>query len=183
ATRDALTGLPNRALLAERTAQAILNAARNRTQLALLALDLDRFKLVNESLGHAAGDALLRAVAERLQNALRREDTLARLGGDDFALLWNGLKSRDEGAAPGEWTLERALAQAGAWQRELPGAPWFAVNVSAAELAQGELFADKVQRCLAAHALDGARIELEVTERVLMSNFEENARTLRRIGE
>jgi diguanylate cyclase (GGDEF)-like protein/PAS domain S-box-containing protein len=320
ATRDALTGLANRSLLAERTAQAILGAARGRSQLALLAIDLDRFNLVNDSLGHAAGDALLRAVAERLANALRREDTLARLGGEDFALLWNGLKSREEAAAlgerllailgrpftiegrtltvgasigialyprdgrdfsellkqadaamyhakesggagfrffhpalgaraserlrvendlraaltrselllhwqpvvegrskivgaealvrwqhptlgllgpeefvplaedsgliraVGEWTLERAFAQAGAWQRELPGKPWFAVNVSAPELAQGDVFVDKVKRCLAAHALEGACIELEVTERVLMSNFEENSETLRKIG-
>jgi diguanylate cyclase (GGDEF)-like protein/PAS domain S-box-containing protein len=105
ATRDALTGLANRSLVAERTALAILNAARNRTQLALLAIDLDRFKLVNESLGHAAGDALVRAVAERLQNALRREDTLGRVGGDDFVLLWNGLKSREEAGALGERLL------------------------------------------------------------------------------
>jgi diguanylate cyclase (GGDEF)-like protein/PAS domain S-box-containing protein len=320
ATRDALTGLPNRSLLAERTAQAILNAARARSQLALLAIDLDRFKLVNDALGHAAGDALLRAVAERLANALRREDTLARLGGDDFAILWNGLKSREEAAAlgerllsilgrpftvegrtltvgasigialyprdgrdfaellkqadaalyhakdsgraafrffhpalgaracerlrvendlraalirselllhwqpvvegrskivgaealvrwqhpslgllgpedfvplaedsgliraVGEWTLERALAQAGAWQRELPGKPWFAVNVSAPELAQGEVFVEQVKNCLAAHGLEGSRVELEVTERVLMSNFEDNAETLRKIG-
>ncbi|HUQ76368.1 MAG TPA: EAL domain-containing protein [Burkholderiales bacterium] len=325
-TRDALTGLANRGLIAERTATAIGTAARSRTQLALLVIDLDRFKLVNESLGHAAGDALLRAVAERLQNALRREDTLGRLGGDDFVLLWNGLKSREEAAALGErllsilarpftiegrtlnvgasigvalyprdgrdfaellkhadaamyhakesgrgafrffhptlaarasewlrvenelrsavtkselllhwqpvlsgdvmrgrstivgaealvrwqhptrglvgpedfvplaedsgliralgeWTLERALAQAGAWQRELPGKPWFAVNVSAAELVQGDAFVDKVTNCLTAHSLEGGSIELEVTERVLMSNFEDNANTLRRIGE
>ncbi|HZE61011.1 MAG TPA: GGDEF domain-containing phosphodiesterase, partial [Burkholderiales bacterium] len=106
--------------------------------------------------------------------------TLGLLGPEEFVPL-----AEDSGLirAVGEWTLERALAQAGAWQRDLPGAPWFAVNVSAAELAQGEVFADKVKRCLAAHALDGARIELEVTERVLMSNLEENAGTLRRIGE
>jgi diguanylate cyclase (GGDEF)-like protein/PAS domain S-box-containing protein len=325
-TRDALTGLANRALLSERTTAAIGDAARARSQLALLVIDLDRFKLVNDSLGHATGDALLRAVAERLQNALRREDLLGRLGGDDFVLLWNGLKSnqeasRDEAAtlgerllsilarpftlegrtlsvsasigialyprdgrdfaellkhadaamysakeggragfrffhptletrvserlriendlrgalskselllhwhpvlqgrstivgaealvrwqhpdrglvgpedfvplaedsglirSIGEWTLERAAAQAGAWQRELPGKAWFAVNVSAAELAQGDAFVQKVTNTLRAHALDGSRIELEVTERVLMSNFEENAETLRRIGE
>jgi diguanylate cyclase (GGDEF)-like protein/PAS domain S-box-containing protein len=320
ATRDALTGLANRTLVAERTTGAIGNAVRARSQLALLVIDLDRFKLVNDSLGHAPGDALLRAVAERLSNALRREDTLGRLGGDDFVLLWNGLKSREEAAAlgerllsilarpftlegrsltvgasigialyprdgrdfgellkhadaamyhakesgggtfrffhptmearmserlrvendlrgalarselvlhwqpvvkgrstivgaealvrwqhpargligpedfvplaedsgliraVGEWTLERALAQAGAWQRELPKM-WFAVNVSAAELAHGDAFVQKVTNTLAAHGLDGSRIELEVTERVLMSNFEDNAETLRRIGE
>src|SRR2546430_11179713 len=93
ATRDALTGLPNRALLTDRAGQAILTAARSRAQLAVLCVDLDRFKLVNDSLGHQAGDALLRAVADRLQNTLSREDTLARLGRDDLVLLWNGLES------------------------------------------------------------------------------------------
>jgi diguanylate cyclase (GGDEF)-like protein/PAS domain S-box-containing protein len=328
-TRDPLTALANRTLLGERTAEAIAAAARTRAQLAVLVVDLDRFKLVNESLGHAAGDALLRAVGERLQNALRREDTLGRIGGDDFVLLWNGLKSREEAAqlgerllsilgrpftiegrslnvgasigialyprdgrdfadllknadaamyraketgasfrffepgfaaraeeklrienelrtalarselvlhwqpvihggvkggrarivgaealvrwqhptrgligpeefvplaedsglirAVGEWTLERAVSQAAHWQRELKGemrgAPWFAVNVCAPELAQGDAFVQRVKSCLAANDFDGARLELEVTERVLMSNFEENAATLARLGE
>ncbi|HET7198796.1 MAG TPA: EAL domain-containing protein, partial [Burkholderiales bacterium] len=288
---------------------------------ALLAIDLDRYRLVNDSLGYAAGDALLRAVAERLQNALRREDTLARLGGDDFALLWNGVRSAEEAAALagrivailarpftiegatlhveasvgialyprdgrdfgellrnadaalhhakgagrgdfaffapamhqraleqlrlesdlkgallrgelslqwhpvlrgrgelvgaealvrwqhptrglvrpesfvplaedsgliralGDWTLERALSQAGAWQREMPGELWVAVNVSAAELAEGEAFARKVKGALEANELSGERVELEVTERVLMSHLDENVRTLKRIGE
>ena len=97
-TRDVLTGLPNSTLLADRASQAILTAARNRTQLALLCLDLDRFKLVNDSLGHRAGDALLRAVAERLGNALHGDDTLARLGGDDFVLL-QAIKSVEDAAA------------------------------------------------------------------------------------
>jgi diguanylate cyclase (GGDEF)-like protein/PAS domain S-box-containing protein len=92
-TRDALTGLANRALLAERTSQAIRDAARSRSRLALLCIDLERFRLVNEAFGHLSGDALLRAVAERLNNALRREDTLARLGADHFVLLWNGLRT------------------------------------------------------------------------------------------
>ncbi len=321
-TRDALTGLANRSLLAERVSQAVVRAAHARSELALLAIDLDRYRLVNESLGHAAGDALLRAVGERLQNALRREDTLARLGGDDFVLLWNGVRSADEAAALagrilsilgrpftiegatlhveasvgvalyprdgrdfgellrnadaalyhakstgrggfaffapalheraveqlriesdlkgallrnelslqwqpvvrgrgeqvvgaealvrwrhparglvspdsfvplaedssliralGDWTLERALSQAGAWQRELPAGLWIAVNVSAAELAESDAFVKKVQGALAANGLPGECLELEVTERVLMPQLEENVRTLKRIGE
>ena len=320
ATRDALTGLPNRALLTDRAGQAILTAARNRAQLAVLCVDLDRFKLVNDSLGHQAGDALLRAVADRLQNTLSREDTLARLGGDDFVLLWNGLKSAEDAAvlaqrilsilarpftiegnalnvgasigisiypndgrdfpellknadaalydakengggtwrlfapalnaragerlrienelrgalarselvlhwhpvvrgrgqivgaealvrwnhsgrglmmpeefvplaeecglirAIGEWTLERALSQAGAWQRKMPGRAWFAVNVSAPELAQGDAYVERVEACLKANSLEGSCLELEVTERVLMSSLAENVETLRRIG-
>jgi EAL domain-containing protein (putative c-di-GMP-specific phosphodiesterase class I) len=85
--------------------------------------------------------------------------------------------------ALGEWTLERALSQAGAWQRTLPGKPWFAVNVSAPELAQGDAFVDRLRAALAANSLDGSRLELEVTERVLMSHIDENLETMRRIGE
>jgi diguanylate cyclase (GGDEF)-like protein/PAS domain S-box-containing protein len=321
ATRDALTGLPNRILLTDRAGQAILTAARNRTQLAVLCVDLDRFKLVNDSLGHHAGDALLRAVADRLQNTLGREDTLARLGGDDFVLLWNGLKSAEDAAvlaqrilsilarpftvegntlnvgasigisiypndgrdfaellknadaalydakesgrgtwrlfapalneraverlrienelrsalarselllywhpvvrgreqvvgaealvrwnhpsrgllmpedfvplaeecglirAVGEWTLERALSHAGAWHRKMPGHAWFAVNVSAPELAHGDAYVEKLKACLRANSLEGSCLELEITERVLMSSLAENVETLRRIGE
>jgi diguanylate cyclase (GGDEF)-like protein/PAS domain S-box-containing protein len=319
ATRDALTGLANRVLLAERGAQAILAAARGRRQLALLCVDLDRFKLVNDALGHAAGDVLLRAVAERLQN-LVREGTLARLGGDDFVLLQaingpeeaaglaqrvlavlarpftldgatlavgasigvslypgdgrdiaellqnadsalyhakdsgrgtfrffmpgladrarqrlrlenelRGALARSEltlhwqpvirgrnqlvGAealvrwqhpergllqpedfvplaeecglirAVGEWTLERALSQAGAWQRKFPGRAWIALNVSAPELALGQGYVERVRDALQANGLDGASLELEVTERVLMSRLEEHIEVLRRIGE
>ena len=325
ATRDVLTGLPNRMLMGDRVGQAILAAARGRSQLALLCIDLDRFKLVNDSLGHPAGDALLRAVAERLGNTLRREDTLARLGGDEFVLLWNGLKSKEDAAAlaqrvhsiltrpftvegrslsvgatigiaiypgdgrdfaellrnadaamydakesgrgtfrffspqlhersaerlrlenelrgalarselilnwhpvlkghavrgsgqvvgaealvrwrhpergllmpeefvplaeesgliraVGEWTLERALSQIGAWQQSLPGEPWFALNVSAAELAQGDAYFDRLRSALRENRVDGSRIELEVTERVLMSHLAGNFETLRRIG-
>jgi len=330
ATRDALTGLPNRVLLADRAGQAILAAARSRGSLALLFLDLDRFKLVNDSLGHAAGDALLRAVAERLGATLRRDDTLARLGGDEFVLLWNGVKDSQDAAALaqrtlgilsrpftiegqtlsvtasigigvypgdgrdfgellknadaaanhaketgrnnfrffspemnaravarlgmendlrhalargelvlhwqpvvraspeggivgaealvrwhhprdgllmpdrfvpvaedcglirplGQWTLERALSQVGAWRRGQVGAGhggaddlWFALNVSATELAQGDAYVALLQEALRANGVPGSCIELEVTERVLMSHLAENVETLRRIGE
>ena len=85
--------------------------------------------------------------------------------------------------AVGEWTLERALSQAGAWQRKLPGKAWFSVNVSAPELAQGEAYLHKLQECLKANQLDGARVELEVTERVLMSHLSDNIETLKRIAD
>jgi len=325
ATRDALTGLPNRALLADRAGQAILTAARSRAGLALLFLDLDRFRLITDSLGHAAGDALLRAVAERLGATLRRDDTLARIGGDEFVLLWNGLKTNQDAitlaqralailARPftfedralsvtasigisvypgdgrdfgellknaaaaahhaketgrngfsffspelnaralarlemehdlraalargelllhwqpvvssnparaggqmvgaevlvrwrhpqdgmrmpdsfipaaedcglirplGKWTLERALSQIGAWRRAHGQDLWFALNVSAQELAQGELYVAQVAEMLAANQVPGACIELEITERALMSHLEENVETLRKLG-
>ncbi len=318
-TRDPLTGLPNRILFAERARQAILEAARSRSQLALLCFDLDRFKLVNDSLDHRVGDALLRAVAERLES-IAGEDTLARLGGDDFALLQPvksaegaavlaqrvldvlarpfaiegrslgiaasigisiypadgrdyaelmknadaamfhakesgrgtfrffspalnaravarlGLENELRGALArgelvlhwqpvvqdrgevvgaealvrwhhpargllmpeefvplaeecglirplGEWTLERALSQIGAWQRKLPGRAWYALNVSAAELAQGQAFAERIRAGLEANALPGACLELEITERTLMTSVAESAETLRRLGE
>ncbi len=84
---DPLTGLPNRLLLNDRLATALPRAERHGTQLAVLFLDLDRFKEVNDSQGHPAGDQLLRAVALRLGMGLRKSDTLARLGGDEFVLL------------------------------------------------------------------------------------------------
>jgi diguanylate cyclase (GGDEF)-like protein len=87
ALHDALTGLPNRTLFRDRLDQAIAHARRVRTGFAVLACDLDRFKAVNDSLGHPAGDALLRIVAERMRAVLRPYDTIARLGGDEFAIV------------------------------------------------------------------------------------------------
>ncbi|HQS99599.1 MAG: response regulator receiver protein [Hydrogenophilales bacterium 16-64-46] len=87
ATRDPLTGLPNRAALMDRLSQGIRLAARERSQLAVLFMDLDRFKWVNDTLGHDAGDALLQSTAERLVHTLRGSDTVARLGGDEFAVI------------------------------------------------------------------------------------------------
>jgi diguanylate cyclase (GGDEF)-like protein/PAS domain S-box-containing protein len=87
AMHDSLTGLPNRTLMANRLEQGILAADRNGTALALLVMDLDRFKYVNDTLGHPCGDDLLHKVGARFQGALRASDTVARLGGDEFAVI------------------------------------------------------------------------------------------------
>jgi diguanylate cyclase (GGDEF)-like protein/PAS domain S-box-containing protein len=91
AHHDALTGLPNRLLFLDRLQQAIKKAHREDNQLAVLFVDLDRFKQINDSLGHAMGDAVLKAVARRLQGCLREDDVVARLGGDEFTIILDSL--------------------------------------------------------------------------------------------
>ncbi|MGQ0444690.1 MAG: putative bifunctional diguanylate cyclase/phosphodiesterase, partial [Beijerinckiaceae bacterium] len=99
AHHDALTGLPNRVLFHERLDEALLRGRRDGETLAVLFLDLDRFKNVNDTLGHAAGDKLLVAVAERLRACVRDRDLAARLGGDEFAVLQLGLAGPHEAGA------------------------------------------------------------------------------------
>jgi diguanylate cyclase (GGDEF)-like protein/PAS domain S-box-containing protein len=95
--RDRLTSLPNRNLFMERLSQAILRSDRRRFLTAVLFLDLDRFKVVNDSLSHEAGDQLLIQVAKRLRGCLRPEDTVARLGGDEFVVLFEDILSVTDG--------------------------------------------------------------------------------------
>jgi diguanylate cyclase len=95
ATHDALTGLPNRVLMDDRISQSIVLADRQGHTFAVLLVDLDRFKLVNDSLGHRAGDELLKEVARRLKSVVRDIDTVARLGGDEFVLIITPSPGRD----------------------------------------------------------------------------------------
>ncbi|MDJ0656161.1 MAG: EAL domain-containing protein [Xanthomonadales bacterium] len=91
ANHDTLTGLPNRSLFNDRLSKALARARRRSSLVALLFMDLDRFKNVNDSLGHAMGDLLLKEVSRRLQTCLREEDTIARLGGDEFTIVLEGI--------------------------------------------------------------------------------------------
>lgn len=110
ANHDVLTGLPNRNLLHDRLHHAIAHAQRSGQQLAVLFLDLDHFKTINDSLGHAAGDNLLKTVATRLKASVRETDTVARLGGDEFVIILEYLDHEDVAITVAQKIL-KALAQ------------------------------------------------------------------------
>jgi diguanylate cyclase (GGDEF)-like protein len=111
ATHDALTGLPNWVLLRDRLGQSLAAATRSDGEVALLLIDLDRFKEINDTLGHTYGDKLLRQVGPRLQSVLRDGDTVARLGGDEFAVLLPSVDGEGEARAVAE-RLSEALHRA-----------------------------------------------------------------------
>ena len=107
--RDRLTSLPNRALFLERLTQAILRSDRRKLFAAVLFLDLDRFKVVNDSLSHDAGDQLLVQVARRLRGCLRPDDTVARLGGDEFVMLFEDIPNVNDGLTVADRITEDLL--------------------------------------------------------------------------
>jgi len=106
AYHDSLTGLPNRALLADRLDRAMLAAQRSERLLAVMFIDLDRFKTINDTLGHLTGDQLLKDVASRLCRAVRASDTVARLGGDEFVVLVPGIRSSEEASNVAQKIIE-----------------------------------------------------------------------------
>ena len=106
ATHDVLTGLPNRVLLDDRISQALTHAHRDNTSFAVMLCDLDRFKLVNDSLGHGAGDHLLQQVARRLTEVIRDVDTVARLGGDEFVIVLSPGTTREDAAEVAQRIIE-----------------------------------------------------------------------------
>ena len=106
ARHDALTDLPNRLLFQDRLRQALAHIRRSGEQLAVLFLDLDHFKDINDTLGHTAGDRLLKAVAARLQGCVRRSDTVSRLGGDEFAIIQTAVKDAEGSATLAQKVLD-----------------------------------------------------------------------------
>jgi diguanylate cyclase (GGDEF)-like protein len=116
AMHDNLTGLPNRVLFRDRVEQALHGAKRHPGEVAVMFLDLDRFKEVNDTLGHESGDVLLREVGQRLAHSLRAGDTVARLGGDEFAVLAAGLDEADDALV-----VAKKLRQAVEWPFTLRG--------------------------------------------------------------
>ena len=110
ATHDSLTGLPNRMLFYDRLRQAINLAGRNRHEMSLLYLDLDRFKAVNDTMGHDAGDEILKGAADRIQQQVRESDTVARLGGDEFAVILPKIASRQDAATVARKIIDALLA-------------------------------------------------------------------------
>ena len=110
AERDFLTGLPNRALLTDRLAQSIALAQRHRKRVALMYLDLDNFKDINDSLGHSVGDQLLQSAAKRLEACVRHSDTVSRHGGDEFVVLLAEVEAAQDAALAAE-KLIKAMAE------------------------------------------------------------------------
>ncbi|MDA0190101.1 MAG: sensor domain-containing diguanylate cyclase, partial [Proteobacteria bacterium] len=107
AYHDSLTGLPNRRLLEDRIGQAIRAARRNEGRLALLLIDLDRFKPINDTFGHAIGDRVLEATGERLRNCVRAADTVARIGGDEFVVLLTAVSTTGDALQVAEKIIAR----------------------------------------------------------------------------
>ena len=129
AHHDALTDLPNRALLNDRIAQAVSLAERNRTRVAVMFLDLDRFKTVNDSLGHSVGDKLLREVSGRLKSCMRASDTVSRLGGDEFVILMPNVTDPEDVAVTAQKVLDAVARPYNIDGHELVSTPSVGISV------------------------------------------------------
>ena len=129
ADHDALTGLPNRRLLEDRLTQALAASQRNRRHTAVMFVDLDRFKNINDSLGHAAGDVVLKEVAERLMRQLREVDTICRMGGDEFVVVLPEIKRTSDAANVAAKILETVSQAFHVEGRELQITPSVGISV------------------------------------------------------
>ncbi len=129
ADHDALTGLPNRRLLEDRLTQALALSQRNRKQTAVMFVDLDRFKAINDSLGHAVGDVLLKEVAQRLVRQLRIGDTVCRIGGDEFVVVLPEVKRSSDAAHVAQKIIETLSQPVRVDDRELTVTPSIGIAV------------------------------------------------------
>jgi diguanylate cyclase (GGDEF)-like protein len=158
ATHDALTGLPNRALLVDRIAQALSESKRSRRCTAILFVDLDRFKQINDTLGHAAGDEVLRTVAEQLTAIVRPHDTVARIGGDEFVVLAANVESHAHAVDIGARLVRQLNHRAG--EADRVGAS-VGISVSIAGRGSPEVLLNEADKAMyQAKALGRGRVEL-----------------------
>ena len=166
-SRDPVTGLRNRASLKEELARAVARARSRDSRLSLLLLDLDHFKIVNDSLGHDVGDRLLKVVAERVADNLRDIDTAARLGGDEFAIILEGVREEHEAVATAQRLLEALTppARLGDYELSSTGSIGIALYPDHAESA-GELLqrADQAMYRAKKNGRDGCSIYSNVNE-------------------
>jgi diguanylate cyclase (GGDEF)-like protein/PAS domain S-box-containing protein len=135
---DSLTGLPNRAFFLETLGQALLRAERRKGRLALVFVDLDGFKAVNDTLGHAAGDLMLRMVAERLRGCTRRSDVVARIGGDEFTILVQDLARPDDASLVAQGVLDALSRSFHLNERDVPLSASIGLSVHPEDGAEGE---------------------------------------------
>jgi len=129
AGHDALTGLPNRRVLEDRLSQALALSYRNRQQTAVMFIDLDRFKTINDSLGHSVGDALLREVAQRLVKQLRVGDSICRIGGDEFVVVLPEVKRSSDVASVAQKVIDQLSNPVLIEERELVVTPSIGISV------------------------------------------------------
>ena len=164
-----LTGLINRAGLRVGLVHMLAESRRNQSLMAVFNLDLDRFKVINDSLGHAAGDHVLRETAQRLRTSVRDSDFVARLGGDEFVVVVGELSDPNQAARIARKIIEQVgtpIPHTG--QRLHTGCSiGISVNVSARQIVDGD-FAAQVDRALAESGLAPAALVLEVTESLYM---------------
>lgn len=177
AQHDSLTGLPNRALLLDRLEQSVLHAQRLGRSLAVMLLDLDDFKLINDSLGHSAGDQLLQQVAARLEECMRSDDTVARLGGDEFVLVLP-LAEREHATVVAEKVLQALSPTFSVADRDLHALASIGVSLYPQDGASAELLLQAADTAMYAAKYGGKHryhffaenMNRQVTERLTLES-------------
>jgi diguanylate cyclase (GGDEF)-like protein/PAS domain S-box-containing protein len=175
---DALTGLPNRTLLQDRLSKALASARRQKDKVALLFLDLDRFKNINDSLGHSVGDLLLQDVAERLKRSAREQDTVARLAGDEFLIVLTDVKDIPDAAVAAERFMDAMTAEFVVQSHPLSISCSLGISIFPEHGADGETLiknADAAMYCAKDYGRDNFRfftedMNAQVVERLTLEN-------------